>query len=312
VALSPVEKHSFKSVEQVDELTHALGWDTEYRQLKPGAFTSTFSVLEGDAWFLMEEQSSRRVEVGAPAPDGMFVLALAEGNATAVNGQALSRDHIFLQTPGSEVRATLSAAMKITQLGIEAEQLEEVMAVVAPDMSFPPGRVSTIATAPERLANLRLAMRDVLHNPPGREAVREEVVSQCLAETIVAAFDSGEDISGDILHRANAAGALNRAREYIESHLCETIRITSLCRYAQTNARSLERIFARELGMSPQQYVKARRLNAVRRSLLAAKPGQGLLVTDVALSHGFTHLGRFAGDYVRYFGEQPRETLLAG
>jgi len=49
-------------------------------------------------------------------------------------------------------------------------------------------------------------------------------------------------------------------------------------------------------------------LNAVRRRLLAAEGTSGG-VTAAARSHGFDHFGRFAGDYRRYFGESPRETL---
>ncbi len=104
---------------------------------------------------------------------------------------------------------------------------------------------------------------------------------------------------------------MERARDYIEAHADQAIRIESLCEHAGTTLRTLERIFTRELGVTPQQYVKARRLNAVRRRLIDADRDQGLKVTDVALDHGFAHLGRFSGEYRRFFGESPRETLLA-
>jgi transcriptional regulator GlxA family with amidase domain len=152
-------------------------------------------------------------------------------------------------------------------------------------------------------------MRSLLLAPANREATREEEVSSILADivSIVANLDLAR--SGRSLHSPAARRALNRAMEYIEAHLSGTIRVASLCRYAGTNIRTLERIFKRELGMTPQQYVKARRLNAVRRCLLAENEVQGRYVTEVALSHGFAHLGRFAGDYRRYFGEYPQETL---
>ena len=82
-----------------------------------------------------------------------------------------------------------------------------------------------------------------------------------------------------------------------------------MCRYEGTNLRSLQRTFAREMGMTPQQYVKSRRLNAVRQSLLQSDREEGLSVTIVAMNHGFVHLGRFAADYRRLFGESPRTTL---
>ncbi len=111
------------------------------------------------------------------------------------------------------------------------------------------------------------------------------------------------------LHRVSARLARDRALEFIEGHLTQKIKVTAICQYAGTALRTLERIFARELGMPPQQYVKVRRLNAVRRCLVAADVDTTLRVDQVARRFGFTHLGRFAGDYRRQFGESPRETL---
>ena len=306
---SVATNHSFASIEQLDEMTHALGWPTEYRQLESGRFSSTFTNLESDSWFLMEEQSSRRVEVEAPAPNGMFVLALVEGESGAVNGQTLNSDAIFIQGPDSEFRATLPAGIKVTQIGIVDDRFEDVIHAISPALLVPRGGASVVATAPGRLAYLRRAMRTALFAPSSVEAAREEAVSRILADVVAVAADHLNDPFGRELHRADARRALNRARDYIEAHLGETIRVASICRYAGTTLRSLERIFAREMGMSPQQYVKARRLNAVRRHLLAADGGQGIRITDVALNHGFNHLGRFSVDYRRYFGESARKTL---
>ncbi|MFV2073945.1 MAG: helix-turn-helix domain-containing protein, partial [Thermoanaerobaculales bacterium] len=44
-----------------------------------------------------------------------------------------------------------------------------------------------------------------------------------------------------------------------------------------------------------------------RRALRSAT--QPTLVTDVANSWGFWHMGQFAADYRRQFGELPSETL---
>ena len=306
---SVASNHSFASIEQLDEMTHALGWQTEYRQLEPGSFSSTFTNLESESWFLMEEHSSRRVEVQAPAPTNMFVLALVEGASAAVNGQTLSPDHIFIQGPDSEFRATLPGGLKATQIGVIDKRFEDVIQAIAPELSVPREGISMIATAPGRLAGVQRAMRAALSSPANRESAREEAVSIILAEIVAVATDNKDASIGRGLHRDAARRALDKARQYIEANLGETIRVASMCRYAGTTLRSLQRIFAREMGMSPQQYVKARRLNAVRRCLLAADENQVLRITEVALNHGLTHLGRFAVEYRRYFGESPRETL---
>ncbi len=305
----PTSIRTFASIEQLDELPRELGWPLEYRQIEPGPFSSTVTDVEGDSWFLMEEQSSRRVEVEAGAPDGMFVLAVFEGAPGAVNGKSIAEDRIVLQAPGSSFLTALPAGFTATQIGIAEEQFEEVSRAIAPDLSVRRGDFDVFAAAPGQIANVRRAMRSAILTPSIREATRNEAASSIVADLLATAFDQGQAQFGPVLHRAAARRALDRAKEYIEANVTRAIRVASVCRYSGTTLSSLQRIFARDLGVSPQQYVMARRLNAVRRRLLAADEEQDFRVTEVAQDHGFAHLGRFAGSYRRYFGESPRETL---
>jgi transcriptional regulator GlxA family with amidase domain len=92
------------------------------------------------------------------------------------------------------------------------------------------------------------------------------------------------------------------------THLEEPIRISAVAAHAGVDTRTLERYFARGLGVSPKRYLLARRLNSARKRLVAADPERAR-VTDVAFEHGLTHLGRFPAQYRSYFGEHPRQTL---
>jgi AraC-like DNA-binding protein len=56
--------------------------------------------------------------------------------------------------------------------------------------------------------------------------------------------------------------------------------------------------------MAPQRLITLQRLAKARRALLTQKTN----VTDIAMGHGFWHLGRFAVLYKTYFGESPSET----
>ncbi|MOA41251.1 transcriptional regulator EutR [compost metagenome] len=63
------------------------------------------------------------------------------------------------------------------------------------------------------------------------------------------------------------------------------------------------------MGTNPVQYLRAIRLNRVRRDLRQNQRG-GLKVQDVACHWGFWHLSSFTADYKRMFGELPSQTLL--
>jgi AraC family ethanolamine operon transcriptional activator len=69
--------------------------------------------------------------------------------------------------------------------------------------------------------------------------------------------------------------------------------------------RSLHRAFHDTLGVGPVAYLRLRRLSSVRRAL---RRPLHTSVTQAALDHGFTDLGRFAGYYHEIFGEKPSQT----
>ncbi|MEX0283268.1 MAG: AraC family transcriptional regulator [Paracoccaceae bacterium] len=101
--------------------------------------------------------------------------------------------------------------------------------------------------------------------------------------------------------------AVRLAEEYIEAHLCDPICIEDLVRVSGVSSRSLFDSFNRFRDMTPMRFVKFRRLHKVRAALMAA--GDMDSVSSVAIEWGFNHLGRFARDYAKAFGESPSDTL---
>jgi len=104
-----------------------------------------------------------------------------------------------------------------------------------------------------------------------------------------------------------APGYVRRAQAYIEAHFAEDLSSGDIAAAAHVSQRSLFEGFKRYLGASPMAVVKQRRLAAARQELKAAEPGTD--VKTVAYRWGFVHLGRFAQEYRRRYGENPSETL---
>lgn len=60
--------------------------------------------------------------------------------------------------------------------------------------------------------------------------------------------------------------------------------------------------------MTPKALLTGQRLHGVHRELWNSDPST-TLVMDVANHWGFWHMGQFAADYCRFFGELPSATL---
>ncbi|CAN3128434.1 AraC family transcriptional regulator [Mycobacterium sp. smrl_JER01] len=102
---------------------------------------------------------------------------------------------------------------------------------------------------------------------------------------------------------------IQQAMDYIDDHLAERITMDSLSAAVHMSVRSIQQGFRSELGMSPMAFVRERRLERVHEELTDAIPSDGVTVTAVAERWGFHHLGSFAVEYRKRWGEAPSETL---
>jgi AraC-like DNA-binding protein len=102
---------------------------------------------------------------------------------------------------------------------------------------------------------------------------------------------------------------VRRASEYIREHAAEPITLADLVQASGVAGRTLLQHFRDFYGVSPMRYLRNHRLQRVRDELLSESAGQ---VSEIASRWGFAHLGRFAAEYRRRFGECPSVTRARG
>jgi AraC-like DNA-binding protein len=104
-----------------------------------------------------------------------------------------------------------------------------------------------------------------------------------------------------------AAGRVRKAEAFMHAHLGDIATIRDIAQAQGQSVRSLEVAFRSIRGVSPGRYLAELRLQAAR-ALLLAEDGPAS-VTEVCLTCGIGHQGRFAAAYRARFGEPPSETL---
>ncbi|MGK7947579.1 MAG: helix-turn-helix domain-containing protein [Xenococcaceae cyanobacterium] len=110
------------------------------------------------------------------------------------------------------------------------------------------------------------------------------------------------------LEEACLPAYVRQARDYIEANLDHPVSLADITAAAGVHFTTLLKGFKQHYAISPMAYLKQKRLEAARRTLLAAE-SLTTSVTEVATQWRFFHLGRFARDYCQIFGELPSETL---
>ena len=100
---------------------------------------------------------------------------------------------------------------------------------------------------------------------------------------------------------------VKRAIDYIEANLDMTIGLPEIVAACGVPRRTLIQHFRDFKRTSPVRYLRAARYEKVREALRRADHEES--ITEIAGRWGFSHMGRFAVEYRKRFGEPPSQTL---
>ena len=98
------------------------------------------------------------------------------------------------------------------------------------------------------------------------------------------------------------------AEEFMRAHIAQALTLADIAAAARVSIRTLSAGFQAWRGSSPMRVLRELRLDAAREWLQRGE----VSVADAALRCGFGHLGRFAAEYQRRFGEAPSQTRRRG
>jgi AraC-like DNA-binding protein len=105
-----------------------------------------------------------------------------------------------------------------------------------------------------------------------------------------------------------SAAVVKRAIDLMDAEPEAAWSTFQLARATGVSSKALQTAFQRSDRPRPMAYLRRLRLRRTHAEL-ATSPPEAVTVTTVAGRWGFVHLGWFAGQYGRLFGESPSETL---
>ena len=146
----------------------------------------------------------------------------------------------------------------------------------------------------------------------GGESLQNHLFATELEETLLVSYllaldENYNGLSRDEYH-AVAPVMIKRVEEYLLSYLTEPVSLADLVTVSGLPIRTLSRNFKKYFGTSPMQFLRTRRFEAAH-SELACGTLETHSVTETATRYGFSHVGKFAGEYRQIFHELPSETL---
>lgn len=296
-----------ETFEDASELRGEIGgWWQDYHQLGAGRYESAFSLMTLPGVAISRERINVAVmqETQSPAGSTMFIFPIAAEGGWRINSHHEQESVVALRQGSTQLLTTVGAESDLIAVAFEAEMLP------------PPSRHTGTFSFRRQAGDAMLV--DWIESLLGLSAsgfTISDADRHLLAEVIAERFmDFGRRLDGSL--SVDRLGATNldvfrRVQPVLDRFPDEPVTLGALSRHLDMPLADIYVAIRACTGMSPTAWLRTYRLDGARRDLLSARR-RGRKVSDIAMSWGFCHLGRFSCGYHRHFGETPRATISRG
>jgi len=306
-----VEKQKSRNFDELTAIQY--GWDFTVSQLGPSKEASTVSLYQTDNVGYNRFRYSPAYDQRLRSRAGVLSFGVLDPDnpATWAYDQLIPNDAITV-FPRED---NLKAASPVGFCGSGVHFSESFMEDLA-EQVYQRGLESLVPAAgiyvpnPARLEILRLELQKWRQLEAYSADVRPAIISRREESLALAVIDAVVDervLEKDTSTKSERAMVL--ALEYIHGSEYENISAVELCQHANCSQRTLEKGFIKRFGVTPKKYIKYLRLSQVYRGLRDFESQGCDSIIELASIHGFWHMGQFAADYRRTYGELPSNTL---
>lgn len=287
------------------------GWQVRYDQLSPGCFSGELIEFRAGWMQLVRDRSNQAMLKSGAAWEGAitFSVPLSAQGPVFCSGHPIHEPSLLVAHGDNLPDLRTPQHLDLLGVAVEEQALEHLLerqgaAFRITDLPkcyrLAGSSVQAELTALfDELAGADQDRASLLGYEAIRHGIRDAVMVQLLE---LVAPDQAPPLNPTARKRM-----VDRAREYALGHLDQPLSILDLCNHIGASRRKLQYCFQETLGINPVAYLRALRLNAVRRELREST--QLHAVQEVAARWGFWHLSRFSSDYRTLFGETPSQTL---
>jgi AraC family transcriptional regulator, ethanolamine operon transcriptional activator len=299
-----------------DQAISLTGWRQMYDQLTPGRFTGSIQELwvGGMQIFLESTSHVLRQSCVVDSKSWWFGIPMQTSAGCRLGSSSIAEGMIAMRPGRSQFELLTPKGFQILGLVVPSCDLERHIHALNQSSVLPRAMQSHLLKVGEdQRLRLQGLVQQILHEASSAPAI---LVNPTSSESIrIAVLDALADICSTHEPVERTPGRqmshyriVREVRRYLLQNHDEPVTIVDLCQRFQVSRRTLQYAFQHVMGMNPNAYLRAIRLNGVRRCL--RNPNSTVSsVQQAAANWGFWHLSQFARDYRSLFGELPSERL---
>lgn len=299
---------------EFDEFAEALqGVDGRYLLTGRAACDWQLSAIELPGAFLMRGQDGAANLFQAACQPGVHSLFVPIGPAhgLTVNGVRMDAGSATWLPAGREFHMRVPGPQRWLAVMVESCAISPLEVAGDGSRAVLSPRTSIGPASHQAVAELMALSRRIFQSAGRSNAGADEAGTQgsALVEASLQVVASLQPERNERRGRPAVARkvVLDRALEVIESGWGQMVRLTELSQATGVSERTLHAAFKEQFGLSPHQYIVARRVQGIHAAILSAEPDD--TVSDICGRFGVWDFGRFARTYRSLFGTTPSSML---
>lgn len=299
-------------VDQFSQWEIDLGWDIESTQMSSGANEIRFDHFAYPELLIGHFTSKRSMQNVFSVPRGMVIFLVCKSKLPAFwNGRKFPQTLMAVVRSGIEHWVVLPDDWECYEFMVTEDFIWHTE--LFPKSFYAQTSITERAYLPlmEPVTSMFLQQMDIFfQNHTGTVksphiAVRKKQFFDFIVHGLIQVVDAGLNANDSAKPKhTRRSDVARKARDYVAANLDTDFSIDEIAQSLGVSNRVLNYAFKDSLGISPNQYIQAERLHAVRRQLITTD----LSVTDASQLYGFNTPSRFARQYSRLFGELPSVT----
>lgn len=293
-------------------------WNLDFRLLSKGKFNASLSISTSEKFQVGRTKLNGKLQQVGLCPQGFVTIAIPANNENEfiwLNTKSTGQE-LLIFTDKGEIEGASFDDFDMFTISIEKEFLLQTIDSLGYKNAkkYFDGDEKRIPLIEPFLSNFHDKANNYLSN--SKQNYKSGIVST--GNVDILRFDDLfltilEFIEGYNHKQTNSSLrkreiALNKAVEYINSTIHQTITISELCDYSRVSERTLQYAFLDRFQVTPKEYIIATKMHSIKGKLLIGNIGE-IKVSDLAVDFGFWHMGKFSADYKNKYGELPSATL---
>lgn len=290
-------------------------WHQDYSQLTGGSAESSLMQLTTAASHVFLEQINQRVVQHGVAPRNKmcFAVPINVSGSVRMQGREVDDSSLFFLRGGEEFMFHMPMGMQLLSITFERELFEQALAHTASprDLSVLL-RQPVIRVSPQRFADARRRLLALFGQAMAGELrdSHARLLEQALLDELVQLMSDPSCDKQQRTPSSTRSFIVEKCHRLATTGQFDVPSVNDLCERLQVSRRTVQNSFRAVAETTPLNYLRAIRLNGVRRTLMST-PAAQLSIGDAAAQWGFYHLSHFAAEYHALFAELPSRTSRA-